>query len=472
MRNRFRIGFSLLLPALLAACAGTPDTSDRAWPFYSAEKTAEGGGRTDVLWPIWQELESPERREVRVRPVYRRIEEGDETTVEVLWPLFSRYERPGREKTRVFPFFFHQRYEDPGGAHDMDWGLFPILYGGSDTEEGDYFLFFPFWGNLKGLLAKDEMRFRFFPLYLDTHEDDGYDSTHLIWPIVSWGDGGGRSDFRILPFYSHRESEGKSEYTSVMWPFVSWGRAALDTEHPSTNFLFFPFYGQIESDVAWSRTVLFPLYMGSGAEGGYRDLNLLWPIFRSRTGPDGPQALRVWPLFSRTHDEEKGVKEDWYLWPFVWDTDIPNGAGRFRNFQVVPVWRSTTRTNPDGTLRDRELQVWPLFKRREGGDGSVRLTALAPIPFVDLESFEASWDWLWTILDHRSAAGGSSTDLLFGLIQHRTSAEGTYAGLSILLEYASRREATKVEVLKGLLGWEEDAAGSGVRLLWFLRIGF
>ena len=458
----------VLTLGLLAACAGVPDTSNRAWPVSNRDGSADRLERLDVLWPIWEVWTAPDVTETRVRPVYRRIEAEDRLLVEILWPIFVLRNEPTRNSLTILPLFFSRSLHDEQGWDDSDWGLIPVLLGGSDPLEGDYLLFFPFWGNLRGQLGKDEMNFRFFPLYLDTRQGE-YESTHLLWPIVSWGSGEGREDFRILPFYSHRESEGKSHETSVIWPLVSWGADGLDTEHPSENVLVFPFYGRVESDVVWSQIWMFPAYMASGAEGGYLDLNLLWPVFRSRTGPDGPQSLRIWPLFSRTREGEN--RDDWYLWPLIWDSDVAVGEGRTTNFHFVPFYRRTERTAPDGTFRDSDLQVWPLFRREEGTDGSVHLRALAPIPFTNLESFEAAWGWSWSLLDHVSAPGGSSTDLLFGLVQFRSSAEGAYAGIPLLLEYARREEASKVHLVKGLLGYEESEDGAAIRLLWLLRIG-
>ena len=335
-------------------------------------------------------------------PLFRQVSGGEKDKLTVLWPFYHETRSADRDRTRLFPIYYRHTLRHEGGADDTDWVLLPLLFGGSDPKEGDYFLFFPFWGESRGFLSRglldaEVTRFRFFPLYLDK-EIGEYHSTHLLWPLVSWGSGGGKSDFRILPFYSEREEVGKSWSRAVMWPLVSWGEDHLDSLHPVENVLVLPFYGHSLSEKSYIRSYLPPFFSFAGNEAGFRDTELFWPIYRSMEAPDGSSAFRLWPI----HGEVRAgnTEEDFWLWPFIWNTRYVMPLGRMDSVKLVPFYRNTTYySDPEGTEPDRgrDVQVWPLFRRQRDRVGPIEFKLPAPVPFAAWDEFEANYDWLWTI---------------------------------------------------------------------------
>lgn len=464
------------LALLTAGCVGLPDTSSRAWPIRTEEKTTGGDLALDVLWPLVHAEVRGDTTETALRPIARRVESEDSVRVEVLWPIYRYRKDPGREGTWLLPLFFDRTVTvEETDRVDRDWMLLPFFFGGSDSQEGDYFLFFPFWGTTKDLFGTEEIRWRMFPLYLET-TDCEHEATHLLWPLIAWGEGGGRTSFRFLPFWSEKDVEGRSWSRSLLWPLFTWGESELQTDDPVSTFFFFPFYGRSASGKSWTTTILFPFFMFSGNVDGYHDSQVLWPIYRSMEAPD-KSAFRLWPFYGHQEfrDEDGEVKsyQDYYLWPIVWDESFAMADGRHDVFQVVPFYRSSRYSAPDGGSKGSEVQVWPLFRDRTGADGSYRMRILAPIPFTNWDSFEAHWSWLYTLADYREVPGeGESLDLLFGLFQHRRVREESYTGIPLILEHADDGEDEKVHLLKGLLGWETSEDGGGLRLLWFLKIPF
>jgi len=312
------------------------------------------------------------------------------------------------------------------------------------------------------------MRFALFPLYAEV-SSRGYESTHLLWPLVSWGSGGGREDFRIIPFYAEKDVEGVRRYRSVMWPFVQWGEDRLNTEHPQDTFFLFPFYGYRDSDAAWNRTILYPFFEFAGNEDGYRNTELLWPVFRRTVTPEGRDLLRVWPLFGRDRDGER--RSDYYLWPLVWSEHDRLPRGDTDSLRVIPFLYRTRLHDLDGQEVEAVDQLWPLFRNVRTGDGGSRFQLPAPVPFRGWDDFEAHYESLWTLVDVRKTPGGTTdTGLAFGLVRHRTSTHDAYAGISLLIEYAEDDENAKLHLLKGLAGYETGAQGTAIRLLWCLRI--
>ncbi len=372
-------------------------------------------------------LRDPAGAESGLPPFYRRVENAGRVEEQVLYPLFRQIRDAEGRQTYVFPLFWDREFTSADGEwHDRDWALLPFFFGGSETYEGDYFLFFPFYGNLKGILHKDEMNFALFPLYLDTTER-GYDSTHLLWPLISWGEGDGKEDFRFLPFYAEREREGRSWGRSVLWPFFSWGEEDLDTEHPVDSFFAFPFYGYRESDISSTTTWLFPFFSHSENADGWYETNLFTPVYRREEGPKD-SAFRIWPFYGESRDGDDLRR--WWLWPLFFQNHVTVPEGTLDSFQFLPLYRQTRTTAPDGRTLREVVRLWPLARRTERADGTAWFGLFDLYPFADDGDFDANWAWLWTLFEARTGPEGWGVNLLSGLFCYEEEAED--AALTLL----------------------------------------
>jgi len=522
MPSRVLLSAAALL--VVAGCASVPDTTNRMWPVKYEEEMATGGTELDFPFPFgrlwsaeldralaekdaqaWPQIVVPFPfatetedeaglpdtyvvRETQVRPFYRRIDNPAAGKVEhqIVWPFIKVTKRPGVRQAWILPFIFDRTVEvESTGKRDRDWMVFPLI-GGSDHEQGRYFLIFPFVGKTYNLFGSEEIRWMPWPLYVEARDRE-YDSHYIMWPLIGWGSGQGKTMFRILPFYGQKENEGKSWRRNLLWPFFSWGEEELHTKYPIRYFFFFPFYGQNRSDAAWQTTVLYPFFMWAGSKRGWREYQILWPIFRYKTHPT-EWAVRCWPLYgtsefyARFIDEETGIvqfrresRQSFFLWPLGWDSVFLVPRGRHEYTMFVPFYRRSRYVSVDGEVLGGDQQVWPLYRLRKDSKGDQVLSVLAPIPWGNWRNFEANWSWLWTVAEGRRSADGTerSQKWLWGLIRSRSGKKGSYTGLAFLLEHARDDEegTEKVELLKGLLGWEtSEEDGNGVRLLWFLRI--
>lgn len=370
-----------------------------------------------------------------VPPFYRHsLWEGHEKT-NILFPFYRELKTPEREGVLLFPLFWKREFDGGDGQIDMDWTVLPFWTGGTDPEEGDYFLFFPFWGQTRGLLGKDLMRFRFFPLYLDAVQDD-YESVHVLWPFVSWGEGPNRSDLRIIPFYAREDHPGVSWSRSVMWPLVTWGQQNLNTKNPTDSVFVFPFYARSKSAIHSSTAVLWPFFTFSDNVEGYTDVSFPWPFFRNMRAPDGRYSWRLWPLMGSMRDE--GEEQDFLFWPIFWRTKqiLPYGASLTHS--VVPFYRNTQYfSNPELENADqgRVLQMWPFFRRIRDTRGAIYFRTFALLPFKGWTDIKANLGWAWT-----------------------------------LFEYYEDDTTEKALLLSGLLGYENTPEGDIFRLLWFIEI--
>jgi len=470
----FLAGVVILIPA----CVSPPDTKGRLWPIHDREETVTGGREVDSPFPFGRWWDEPDTTSSAIRPLYRREydRERDRVRHEFLWPLVKFTEEPGRKQTWVLPLVYDRTIvTEQTGKRDRDWMVFPF-FGGYDSEKGPYFLLFPFFGSTQSLFGSEEIRYRFFPLYVEA-KDREYRSNYVLWPLIGWGKGGGKTMFRILPFYGTKENEGKSWRRNLLWPFFSWGEEELHTKYPIRYFFFFPFYGENRSEAAWQTTVLYPFFMFSGSKRGWRERQILWPIYRDKVHPN-EWAQRVWPLFgeSEFYDAETGElesRQNYYLWPLIWDSEFLVPTGRHEYTLFVPFYRRSRYFSVSDEDRGGDVQVWPLFRKRVHENGMRVVSFLAPIPFSDWRSFEEHWSWLWTVIEARQTPDGEvSQKYLWGLIRYRSGKKGSYTGLTLVLEHARDdvEESEKVHLLKGLLGWERSKEGAGLRLLWFVRI--
>jgi hypothetical protein len=373
----------------------------------------------------------PDEEVSGITPVYRRAVRGEEVETHVLYPLFQRYRAPGEGHTRLVPLVWDRWTDDGEREYDRDWAVFPLLFGGTDDREGGYFLLFPLYGTLKGVLAKDRIDLVAFPLYVGTRMED-YRTTNLLWPLVSWGTGEGERHVRVLPLYSRQSEDGVREKTTVLWPLVSWGAEDLDTDHPSRFTMVLPFYVHKSSDVAWAWGVLWPFFSFAGNEEGFSEANVLWPVYRRVRAGQDRYLMRVWPFFGTRRDGTQATQ--FWLWPLFWRRvyDVPDGW--VRSFTFVPFFRRTELFDPEGGDRGAEVQAWPFF-RTERTPGEWRSLFPVLLPFAGWDEFEANWRWLWT-----------------------------------LLEVGATEDTSRVRVLSGLFGWEEGAGGTTLRLFWVLTI--
>ncbi len=381
--------------------------------------------------------EPPETVATGAPPFYRRAEWEGHRKLNILFPLYRELETPERDGILVFPLFWKRRFYGGDGHVDMDWTLLPILTGGTDPEDGDYFLFFPFWGKTKEILGKDEMRFRFFPLYLDAVQGE-YESVHVLWPLISWGDSARRSDLRVLPFYARDNHEGKSWSRSVMWPFVTWGQENLNTENPTDVVFVFPFYGHSISDIHKSQTFLWPFFSFSGNIEGFTEVNAFWPVYKNMIAPDGRYSYRLWPIFGSLRN--KGEEDDFFLWPIFWRTKHVLPYGGSLTYNVVPFYRNTQYLSDlevENADRGRMVQVWPFFRRIRDARGAVYFRSLSLMPFKGWTDIKANLGWAWT-----------------------------------LFEYYEDETTEKAALLSGLLGYEKSPEGDTLRLLWFINIPY
>jgi hypothetical protein len=418
---------ALATPLLaLAACSsrGFPPLWERegGLPGRLSEDRAAFGLATRTTGPDGAMVEA-------VRPLLVRVDAGKGyEKLHVLPPIGSHVEDPQyARKTTVWPLFFNTSAGDEKdrreGRTDDDTWIFPILSWGEEPDEGSYFALFPVYGTLKGKLLADRIDFVLFPAYATT-QADGWNSTHLLWPLIAWGSSETRDHFRVLPFWSQSDSENRSQRT-LLWPVGHWG---WDKHGDRTfdSWTVFPLYGRRDARDGSFRswTALWPFFEASHDDRNGDDfVGAPWPFYKRDVRPGRSESTWYWPFYGTYRSETE--RSAFHPWPIVWSSDRTEEKREFHQRYVVPFWMRRWSNPKGGEPDEGELRSWPFFswRRRVDGYQSVRVPEI--VPFFGWEAGETCYaDVLSLFRWSADADGREAWDGPLGAIRYRCDAAG------------------------------------------------
>ena len=483
MRNATRWQWLRLMPfftVTLMAIAGCHTTDELdIWPLvYYQQDAKKQETKLDILGPLYSYRDTPQETTHAFRPFFvgEFPKDREFTQMLFLWPLGLFRQEPEQTRIWVMPFYYYNDKQRPElGERDFDWFFLPFAaLGGVDTKEGAYLSLLG-WGNVKGLLGYDEIEFRPFPFYV-TARDGEYKTKAYLWPLLRFGEGGGKHFSFYCGFYSYYEKEGRFRRRSYLWPIIHDNEEDLHRRHPRKEFAVLPFYAHSISDVAVSRSYLWPLFSyGYNTESGYREYNLPWPFFKYRKDKEIDE-LRLWPFYwTFTRDMGKiGRQEDLVLmWPIYWHLVDEYLSYRKESRYVLPFYWSHTKTGKyKGAKSSERIKVWPFLLYEKGEDETVRYRGLSPLWFEDAFPYglEKAWLPLVTVFDYSTGPKGSETLSLLGpLYQYKATDDSIYHRLLIFSYKKMQREAenlTKFSILGGLFEYRTENGETGLRFLY------
>lgn len=448
---------------LAGACALVPGELNLS-PLYRHRLAQDGSLlELDVLWPLLHYERTPEGHDdFRLRPVYRRVDEGTATEHQFLWPLGRIRSDEEETNARLFPLWSHRSRLDEEGRRDVDWYLiFPLIWGG-DHEDGseDYLAFLPFYADIPEFITYDRFRAHLFPLHVEVQKQ-GHSHRMFLWPLIGIGNCAEANHdwFRVLPLYSHDIEPGRHERYWVLWPFVHWARDNLHSDDPVRTYWFWPLFGiRTSRDVdGWS--FLWPLFEKTSRRDHFYKLNILWPFFHyyENALEDNVVQWWLWPLVGRvTSDDQRAWS---FLWPLVWwrEYDDPDGASAQR--WVLPLFWQVERNRKDGSS-DSFTKVWPLVhhnvaRDQDGVPSSGDWSFLSPWPWREGNAYGVAeaYGFLWEVARYRQRAPG---DHAFDLVAHL---------------YTRRQRGDVVQAsVPFLFNYESDSSGAVLRLLQVIPI--
>ncbi len=433
---------ALALPA--AGCAGVRVSIDAGGglaPLWESESDLPG----DIVEHRWffglaREREAPTgERSFVIQPLLERrlAQDGKKHQSFVLPPLAIYGDEDPIETSSVWPFYTSTRFgtdeQRATGQSDDDTAILPFLLWGDEPAQGPYFCFFPFYGTLKGKLLADEIDIVAFPLYLRTKSGD-WKSKHVLWPLIAWGEGEGRSHFRVMPLWSQTDSRTGRRRTAL-WPLLhasteERGDRVIDA------WMVFPLFGRGASRdgafLQWS--ALFPFFQFSRDERtGDRSDGILWPIYRDEYYPGAAERFWLWPFygeFRTLHDPEDltarpAEETRFILWPFYLEKDIREGDFQHRLRYLIPLWMQTQSEPVGGGPRDEALISWPLFSWSRKPDGRELMRFPGVIPLFRWDTGQNIYgDLLSLVRYERDREGRARWDAPLGIARWRCSLDG------------------------------------------------
>lgn len=474
--------------AILTACALPPRDIHLA-PIYSFHQTAGGGTAHEALGGIIDvrheanRSEDTEAAEFALHPLFRhRLErnrdkaipdDGLLTETDVLWPLGHFRSDTEEGYGRFFPFWWWQRHTNENGESEVDWSVFPLLFAGSGSEKNSYFAFFPFYGKLKDFFTYDEITFILFPIYGSTVKKDGEQrSWGILPPFTGFGSGpDGASWWRAWPFFGHSSYPGHYDRSFVMWPFWHSESNGLDTGSPSREWLFWPFYGEVDQGGAHSRSILWPFFGWNwNDETGYSGYDGPWPFVKSvRNGSGHPfSETRALPFYAHYHSQE--IDSTNYLWPIVWIRSENSPGFERDSAYVVPFYyHSKTKKRAGGTasapsseVEGSSTLIWPFYRYEKEAGGREHAEALAPLPYPKVPGFRENWWPFFSLFSRDERPDGSVTArALLDLYRYESDDRSTRWSFPVLGGRASYANGdSEWSLLLGLFRWRNDTHGT------------
>ena len=451
-------------------------------PFFRTEIQTQDGREirnTEAFWPLGMSWSDEDKSVFGVRPLFRYTrggEEEDSDELLILWPFGRSSRRSDDVVHQYLPFYYSRDFRGIDGTWDRDRFIFPFLFWGDDPRQGSYTAFFPFFGTLKGLFAKDRMRFGLFPFYFDTRVGK-YETKNIFWPFYSVGDGPTRKVRTYWPFYGMSQREGLYDRRWYLWPFIHTQTNAIQSETPEKVFFLFPFYGRRVSTGASTHSVLYPLVnVTVDHRRGYRHVDAPYPFFRYVKGPD-VQETRIWPFWGRRVEE--GFRRDQLLFPFLWRWRYETGRYHRQKHLFVPFVALEKSQYLDNGETDATTRIWPLFHRKRERDGSVRIRAIEPLFFEDYRPEGLDWSYgdLVRIFQYESRPTGEVRwNVLGPTIEHRREADSASDRILGFRYDRSRTpgeeswNARRFSFLEGLFEFSHGPKGKAVRLFYLPSI--
>jgi len=350
---RLRSLLATWLLVLGASCAA-PSSEINLAPLY-LRATAPGIQRTEVLGGLARFEESPEWRRWALNPLLWRERRADGSVQADFALLLGRYEHSpdrNRTQTRFLPFFLYETERRPDGVQDTDWMVLPFFLGGSSSDgEEDYFAFFPFYGNMKGFLAWEEVRFVLFPFFARTKKLTGTQTTHWLWPFFGYSEGRGEG-WHFWPFYGRWQVPGREQSRYILWPF--WNDSVTDQHlaYPRKSWFFFPFMGRIDQGDYSATTLAWPFLGRAERPSTNYYAWSFWPFLKFEEGgtagfgKENPRELkRVLPFYIHFEDEDTEFQS--YLFPFFWKRKDDFGGMQRDGYYALPFWWTLTTKRYD-----------------------------------------------------------------------------------------------------------------------------
>ncbi|MEI6108316.1 MAG: hypothetical protein WCR49_15070, partial [Opitutae bacterium] len=295
-----------ILAALIAGAAARAEERN-IWPFsvqqVDASETVTAG---EYLGPLFFEDNQPDgTRRVGFRPLYQHTIKGPQETSQLLYPFFTWQKEPNYRYFSFLSLINSREVADTGQYPASNFDIWPFYFSRTTTEPGEsYRAFFPFVGTIQRRLGKGRIQFVLFPLYSHV-ETDQKQTTHILWPLFRFIDGGGHQGFEFWPLFGHKGRAGDYDDRFLLWPLVYRDANNISAPVPQVKLGVLPFYARDTGPGYISETYAWPFfgYTRRTEPFRYNEQRYLWPFLVQGQGEQ--RMVNRWAPFY-THSIVKG----------------------------------------------------------------------------------------------------------------------------------------------------------------------
>lgn len=465
-----------LCPAIATRATGATNEFD--WgPLASRLSDPAGATHIKALGPIFER--GADMHDINfwaIRPFYSTATENeDHSASEFLWPVAFAWDFHSDHTRRILTSYYADyNVNDPHSR--WHWWCFPFWFQGRDSKGETYHAFFPLGGTIHEFLFQDEVDFALWPIYGHSRLMDE-DSYNVLWPIFCRENNAKNDRLRVWPIYGWNIRRDDLDQRFALWPVFTWARY-YRPGGSGYGYLVLPLWGHIkrENQEAWMLLPPFFKYATSDQHSkGYAP----WPFIQWDSGDI--DKVWAWPIWGYKNVDH--VHSGFYLWPLGWWRHMIRAGDQVHRYIVAPIWYSETTWQAKKTPENASLpatncvarywQVWPLCDYERSGD-QARFRMLKLWPLRHTAPIEREYAPIWTLYQHVVAGDNTDDEFLWGLVRHqRRGNVSSHGSIFPLVEWNRDRRGTGAHdwnLLKGLLGYEDDGTNSAVRLLWFGRI--
>lgn len=438
------------------------------WPLLDYRADSDVNYRSlHVFGPLFKSERKGEESETALRPLfYRAADEEKSSQLEILYPSFSYKAGPETTRFNVLHLLSYDS-NSAGESGNDEFYLFPLLFYGSDREQGDYFGVFPIGGEIKGWFGRDLIRFTLFPLYSRTQKGTRR-VDNVLWPFFAKIRGENESGYKFWPLAGHSQKTGVYTKSFFLWPIFFSEDLALDTDAPVHKKAVWPFFLSTESPNRSYRGFLWPFFSWrQDRSRSFTEWDLPWPLVRITQGKTR-HGFRFLPFYA---DETlEAQRKRWYVWPvYKIEETRTEKIQRCRHRVLFFLYSDITETQAGKQGEKRRVDLWPLFSyTRAQGVSSLHVFSLLEPFFPGNDGIERGWAPLWRIYQQKwDTDGNRIVSLLWNLYWMEKRRDALAWELFPLVEYQRDASAdVKLRFLKGLIDYHASPDGSSLKLLY------
>lgn len=392
------------------------------------------------------------------------------TETHFLYPLLKHKQSPEYELWNFLNLIQYKHSHDCFGGSCKKFDIVPLLslrY--HDNPHCFSGAIFPLGGKIYNYFGYDSIKWIGFPLYLNQTKGD-ISRTSLPWPFIRWQRGPNAGGQGFWPLAGHFWEKGKYDNTYFLWPL---GYHNTDYLHDNTIQIkkgFLPLFALESAPNKQSTSIAWPLFKKiSQTNPTYNEIQYLWPFIIQGKGED--KYINHWmPLYS--HSINKGIEKKVFLWPLIQRKSWKEKSLLIDQQQLLYflIWsqRQYRADSPD-KLFAQKTHFWPLYSYWDNGEGRKQFQMFSPLEvfFPCNTIIREVYSPLFSVFRYnRESCGQIEQSLLFNIIKSEHGPKGEQFSIGPIFNFESRKGIARVEILKGLLGYQKINGKKSLRFLW------